>query len=157
MGWEAEAERARALGDGSQSCERAWCSGADGGALAKLLPLFKLGLGGVVASGEQWYSWIHIDDNVGIYLRAIDGFDGVLNATAPNPVKNRDFTAALGRGAAPAGVSARHPRFAIALCWARPPSSSPKDNAFFRKQRLPVGIAFNYPEIGAALGGDRAS
>jgi uncharacterized protein (TIGR01777 family) len=70
--------------------------GLDGGALAKLLPIFKAGAGGVVASGRQWYSWIHIDDLVGIYLHAIDGAEGALDGTAPNPVRNADFTKAFG-------------------------------------------------------------
>lgn len=66
-----------------------------GGTLEALTPLFKLGLGGRIASGRQWCSWIHIDDQVGIYAAAIDGLDGVLNATAPNPVTNAEFSRAL--------------------------------------------------------------
>ena len=72
---------------------------ADGGALAKLLPPFKLGLGGPVAGGRQWMPWIHLDDVVALYLRAIDdeGWSGGINASAPNPVRNADFSKALGR------------------------------------------------------------
>lgn len=68
---------------------------AEGGALAKLLPLFKAGTGGRVGSGRQWYSWIHIDDAVGLYLLALDRVDGALNATAPNPVRNAEFVERL--------------------------------------------------------------
>jgi uncharacterized protein (TIGR01777 family) len=93
--WEAEAMRARALGMRVAIVRTGIVLGTDGGALAKLLPLFRIGLGGVVASGEQWYSWIHLADQVGVYLLAIDGYDGVLNATAPHPVKNSAFTQAL--------------------------------------------------------------
>jgi len=65
--------------------------------LKPLLPVFKAGMGGRIASGKQWVSWIHIDDQVGIYAAAIDGAQGVLNATAPVPVTNAEFTASLAR------------------------------------------------------------
>lgn len=70
---------------------------ADGGALAKLLPIFRTGAGGRVGTGRQWYSWIHVDDAVGIYLLALDRISGALNATAPNPVRNADFAQTIGR------------------------------------------------------------
>jgi hypothetical protein len=97
VAWEAEADRAGTLGMRVAKIRTGLVLGRDGGVLDKLLPLFRLGLGGVVASGGQWYSWIHVDDEVGVLLHAIDGAEGVLNATAPNPVTNRDFTHALGR------------------------------------------------------------
>jgi uncharacterized protein (TIGR01777 family) len=68
---------------------------AEGGALAKLLPLFKAGTGGRVGSGRQWYSWIHIRDAVGLYLLALDRVDGAMNSTAPNPVRNAEFVERL--------------------------------------------------------------
>jgi uncharacterized protein (TIGR01777 family) len=95
VGWETEALRARDLGMRVAIVRTGLVLGADGGALAKLLPLYKLGLGGIVASGKQWYSWIALADQIGIYLHAIDGASGVLNATAPNPVTNADFTQKL--------------------------------------------------------------
>ncbi len=95
MAWEAEAQRAATLGMRVALVRTGIVLGRDGGALAALLPLFRAGLGGVVASGAQWYSWIHIEDQVGIYLHAIDRAEGALNATAPHPVTNRDFTRAL--------------------------------------------------------------
>src|SRR5205085_4991666 len=69
------------------------------GALAKMLLPFKLGLGGPVAGGDQYMPWIHLDDVVGIYLAAIDdpAWSGAVNATAPEPVTNKDFSKALGR------------------------------------------------------------
>jgi uncharacterized protein (TIGR01777 family) len=71
----------------------------DGGMLAELLPPFKLGVGGPLAGGSQYISWIHADDEVGILLWALDNEEvsGVVNATAPNPATNRDFSKALGR------------------------------------------------------------
>jgi uncharacterized protein (TIGR01777 family) len=70
-----------------------------GGLLKELLLPFRLGLGGPIAGGRQYMSWIHIDDEVGLIVRALDdeGLSGVLNATAPEPVTNREFSKALGR------------------------------------------------------------
>lgn len=68
------------------------------GALAKMLPPFKFGLGGPVGDGQQWMPWIHIDDMVALILHSVDQSDlsGPVNATAPNPVRNREFTRQLG-------------------------------------------------------------
>ncbi|WP_353648979.1 TIGR01777 family oxidoreductase [Nakamurella sp. A5-74] len=70
----------------------------DGGFLKQLRPLFALGVGGRLGSGEQWLSWIGIDDMLDIYLRAIvdDAVEGPVNAVAPNPVRNSEFTKVLG-------------------------------------------------------------
>jgi uncharacterized protein len=72
---------------------------ADGGLLAELLTPFKLGVGGPIAGGDQYLSWIHRDDEVGLLLWVLDNDEvsGVLNATSPNPATNRDFSKALGR------------------------------------------------------------
>jgi uncharacterized protein (TIGR01777 family) len=72
---------------------------AEGGALAKMLPPFKAGLGGSIGSGKQYMPWIHLDDLVGIYLAAVDhpAFSGPINASAPNPATNKDFGKALGK------------------------------------------------------------
>lgn len=97
MGWEREALRAHDLGMEVSQIRTGLALGRDGGALERIVPPFRIGAGGRVASGKQWHSWVHIDDVVGIYLMAIDGVDGALNATAPNPVRNNDFTKALGK------------------------------------------------------------
>lgn len=70
-----------------------------GGFLKELLTPFKLGVGGPLAGGNQYVSWIHIEDEVGILLWALDNEDvsGTINATAPNPATNKDFSKALGR------------------------------------------------------------
>lgn len=71
----------------------------DGGALARMLPPFRLGLGGRLGGGRQWMSWIHIDDLVALIVFAIerDGLAGPVNAVAPNAVTNADFTKVLAR------------------------------------------------------------
>lgn len=73
--------------------------GRNGGALAKMLPIFKLGGGGPLGSGKQWMSWVHIEDLAGMYIRAAKDstFKGVYNATAPYPATNKDFSKMLGK------------------------------------------------------------
>jgi uncharacterized protein (TIGR01777 family) len=72
--------------------------GPEGGALAKMVTPFRFGVGGKIASGQQWMSWIHVDDVVGLILFALENAEvkGPMNATAPEPVRNSEFTKALG-------------------------------------------------------------
>lgn len=94
--WEREANRAAELGMRVSIVRTGVALGLDGGALAQMLPPFRLGAGGVIGNGKQWISWIHIEDLTGVYLHAIDGASGVFNATAPLPVTNAEFTRTLG-------------------------------------------------------------
>ena len=96
--WESEAKRAAALGVRVVNPRVGVVLGDDGGALAKMLPLFKLGLGGRLGNGRQWMPWVHVDDVVGLMLHAADheSVRGPMNAVSPNPVTNREFTRELG-------------------------------------------------------------
>jgi uncharacterized protein (TIGR01777 family) len=69
-----------------------------GGALAQMLPAFKLGLGGRLGDGRQWMSWIHLEDEIGLVLHLLthQSLKGAFNATAPAPVTNREFVNQLG-------------------------------------------------------------
>lgn len=73
--------------------------GKDGGALQKMLPPFKMFIGGPLGSGNQYMSWIHVDDVVGIIKFSIENNNvtGILNATSPNPVTNKEFSNVLGK------------------------------------------------------------
>jgi uncharacterized protein (TIGR01777 family) len=97
--WEREAAGAAELGVRVVQIRTGVVLDADGGALKRMLPFFRLGVGGPVAGGRQYLSWIHLDDVVGIYLAALDDerFEGPVNATAPEPVTNRELARALGR------------------------------------------------------------
>jgi uncharacterized protein len=97
--WEREAAAAEALGVRVVRVRTGIVLDKDGGALARMLPFFRLGAGGPVAGGRQYMPWIHVDDVVGIYLAALDGeaWRGAVNATAPHPATNKDFSRALGR------------------------------------------------------------
>lgn len=97
--WEGEAQRATELGMRVALLRTGLVLSTRGGALPRMLPPFKAFVGGWLGSGRQWMSWIHIDDEVGAIRQAIDqeSIQGPLNATAPNPVTNREFSRELGR------------------------------------------------------------
>lgn len=94
VAWEAEADKATRLGVRVAKLRIAMVLGCEGGALKRMETPFKLGVGGVLASGDQWMPWIHLDDMARLILYALENqqVSGVLNATSPNPVRNRDFT-----------------------------------------------------------------
>ncbi|MEM9602820.1 MAG: TIGR01777 family oxidoreductase [Pseudomonadota bacterium] len=95
--WEQAAEQA--CPEGTRLCLlRTGIVLGDGGALAKMLPPFRLGLGGVIGSGSHWMPWIHIDDIIALIVALLsdERASGPINAVAPTPVSNRDFTKALG-------------------------------------------------------------
>lgn len=95
--WEREALRAQDFGVRVVCIRTGVVVGRGGGALAQMLPLFRMGLGGWLGNGQQYMSWVHIDDLVGIMLYAAgqDGLSGPVNGVAPGPVTNREFTRIL--------------------------------------------------------------
>lgn len=97
--WEASADAARAAGLRVVHPRIGIVQTPRDGALQRSLPLFRLGLGGPFGSGSQWWSWVMLDDVVGILQHAVtnDGVSGPINVTAPTPVTNRDWTRTLGR------------------------------------------------------------
>jgi hypothetical protein len=96
--WEAEARAVAPLGMRAVQVRTGVVLDRTGGALAKMLPPFRLGIGGPVAGGRQYVAWIHRDDLVGMVLSALDDerWSGAVNATAPEPVTNRELSYALG-------------------------------------------------------------
>ncbi len=99
VAWEAVAERAVELGMRVLRVRTGVVLDSEGGALEKMLPPFRLGVGGPVAGGRQYIPWVHAADVVGIMLAAIsdERWSGAANATAPVPVTNAEFSKALGR------------------------------------------------------------
>ena len=97
--WEAEANKARDHGIRVVTVRVGIVLGRGGGALAKMLTPFKMGVGGRLGSGKQWMPWIHIDDLVNMFLLAAknENISGSLNGSAPNPVTNTEFTKTLGK------------------------------------------------------------
>ena len=96
--WDREARAAESLGVRTLRLRIGIVLGAGGGALARMRPPFRLGLGGRLGSGRQWMSWIHLEDLVALWVFALEHeeVNGVINAVAPHPVTNADFTAMLG-------------------------------------------------------------
>lgn len=124
-----------------------------GGFLARLLTPFRLGAGGPIAGGDQYVSWIHVDDEVGILLWALDDerVSGVVNATAPNPVTNRAFAKALGRALnRPAVVPV--PGLTLDLMFGREFGKVLRGGQRVMPRRaLDLGYEFKHPELDEAL------
>lgn len=124
-----------------------------GGAMAKLLPPFKKGLGGVLGTGRQYVSWITLDDLVGVILHAltIEALQGPVNAVTPNPVTNREFTRTLGR------LLGRFTIFPMPAAAAHLVFGDLADEVLLASQRvqptrlLATGFDFRYPELEGAL------
>ena len=97
--WESVAMEAESMGIRTCLLRTGIVLGKGGGALSKMIPPFKMGLGGKIGSGNQWMSWIHIDDLVGIicFCMQHDNLKGGVNGTSPFPVVNTVFTKALGK------------------------------------------------------------
>jgi uncharacterized protein len=126
--------------------------GKNGGALEKLLPLFKLGFGGPVASGKQVMSWIHIEDLADLYIYAIENknVSGVLNATAPNPVSNAQFAKTMGK-ALNRPAFAWAPGFALELALGEMSTIVLDGQYVMPKRALEFGFNFKYPRVDQAL------
>jgi uncharacterized protein (TIGR01777 family) len=97
--WETEALRAAQSGARVVLCRIGVILGRDGGALSRMLAIFKWGLGSPLGSGTQWFSWVALDDLANIFLFLLDneGIFGPVNCTAPHPVTNKEMTGALGK------------------------------------------------------------
>ena len=114
--WEREARAAQQLGLRVVIPRIGIVLGKEGGALKQMLPPFRLGIGGPMASGRQWMSWIHADDLVELILFCLrsDAVSGPVNATSPNPVRNSEFATALGETLGRPAI-VRTPVFALRL------------------------------------------
>ena len=125
--------------------------GSGGGVLEPLVPLFRLGLGGPWGSGTQWWSWIHIEDQVRLILHAIDrDLHGPVNATAPYPVTVNEFAKALGT-ALHRPALARAPAFAMRMLLGEAAEALLDLQRVVPARALETGFEFRYPEIGPAL------
>jgi len=150
--WEKEAMRAQEFGIRVVLIRTAVVLGRNGGALAQMLPPFKLGLGGRLGNGNQYMPWIHIEDLCRIMLKAMqDGhLSGPVNAVAPNPVTNRAFTRALARAVHRPALFPM-PAFLLKVVvgeFATVLLSSQRVQPNVLEKR---GFSFHYPDIDSAL------
>jgi len=152
VAWEAEAERGVELGMRCVRVRTGVVLDPDGGALARMLPPFRLGLGGPVAGGRQYISWIHLEDQVEIVLAALAGEDwsGPVNATAPEPVTNRDFSRALGRALGRPAI-APVPGIALRALYGEMAEIVTTGARVVPAKALVLGYEFRHPQLDAAL------
>lgn len=123
-----------------------------GGALGQMLTPFRMGIGGPIGSGKQWFSWIHHEDMVGILLLALDssGAMGPINGTAANPVTNKVFSKALGRALhRPAFLPI--PAFALRLRFGGIAEILTTGQRVLPRRALALGYQFKFPDIDSAL------
>jgi uncharacterized protein (TIGR01777 family) len=150
--WEAEAMVAEQLGLRVVRVRTGVVLDRDGGALAKMIPPFKLGVGGPVAGGAQYISWIHPRDLVGIVLAAIDDarWHGPVNATAPHPERNRDLSTALGHALGrPSLVPV--PAVALKLLYGEMSQIVTTGARVLPARALVLGYEFRHSELDSAL------
>jgi uncharacterized protein (TIGR01777 family) len=152
--WEGAAGEAEALGLRVAIVRTGHVLDPRGGLLAQLLTPFRLGVGGPIAGGRQYVSWIHIEDEVGLLLWALDEerARGTFNATAPNPVTNREFSSALGRALGrPAATPI--PGFVLDLKFGREFGHVLRGGQRVVPRRAAdLGFEFRHPRLDEALG-----
>jgi uncharacterized protein len=152
IAWEREAMLAAALGARVVLMRTGVVLDAHGGALAKMLPPFKLGVGGPVAGGSQYVSWIHLDDLAGLFRAAIadERWSGPVNATAPEPVSNRELSKALGRALhRPAALPV--PGVALRLLYGEMAEIVTTGQRVLPAKALVLGYEFRHPHLQEAL------
>jgi uncharacterized protein len=150
--WEAEAQRAGEFGVRVVCPRFGVVLDRDGGALQSMLTPFRLGLGGPLGSGRQWFPWIHRADVIGLLLLALDSpaAGGALNVVAPEAVRNRDFTHTLG------AVLHRPtllpvPAFALRLLLGEFAGELLSSQRVVPEQAQALGYSFRFPGLEAAL------
>jgi uncharacterized protein len=158
VAWEAEAERAEELGIRVVRTRAGVVLSPSGGALERMLPFFKLGLGGPVAGGKQYVPWIGLDDVVGAMLACLDdeGVSGPVNMTAPQPATNTELSKALGRALHRPAVMPV-PGFAVRLLYGEMADVVTTGQRAVPRRLEELGYRFRQPDLDdalrAALGG----
>ncbi len=126
--------------------------GRNGGALSKMELPFKCGVGGVVGSGKQMMSWIHVEDLRELYFDAVkkEEFSGIINATAPNPVNNKTFTKSLGKVLSRPTIFPM-PSFAAEMAFGELSTILLDGQKVMPERALKLGYKYQYPQIDKAL------
>lgn len=150
--WERESSLAESLGIRVAQIRIGVALGRDGGALAKMLPAFRAGVAGRLGSGEQWMSWIHLEDLVALILFALTNpaARGPLNGTSPEPVRNTEFTKQLAAALhKPAMLPV--PRFALNLLFGEMAGVILASQRVLPQATEACGFKFRYPRLREAL------
>ncbi len=150
--WESSAVTAKPLGLRVVTPRIGVVLGLGGGALGRLLPIFRMGLGGPWGSGRQYLSWIHLHDLVAIFVAALtdEQLSGPINATAPHPVTVKEFARSLGQALhRPAFVPA--PALALRAAFGAAADTLLHSQRVFPRAMTAVGFRFRFPELPGAL------
>ncbi len=150
--WEKEAREAEKKGCRVVITRFGIILGKEGGALGQMIPLFRKYLGGPLGSGNQWFSWVHIEDLTRAFLFLLEHFEisGPVNFTAPNPVRNRELAKAIGKAMGrPSSLPA--PGFMLKLVLGEFGSILLEGQRVIPQRLLKSGFQFRYPEIEKAL------
>lgn len=152
VAWEHEARAAEKLGVRVVCPRIGVVLGRTGGALQKMLPAFRLGAGGRIGTGKQWMSWIHIDDLVALLVFGLlnTALEGPVNAVAPHPVTNAEFTRELARALHRPAIFPV-PGFALNLLFGEMSSMLLGGQRVLPQAALAAGFAFRYSELASAL------
>ncbi len=149
--WEREALAAESFGVRVVTPRIAVVLGRTGGALAKMLLPFRMGAGGRIGNGRQWMSWIHLDDLASMMMFAIDQpVRGAMNASAPNPVTNAEFTRALAATLHRPAIFPV-PRVALKMMFGEMAEIIYASQRVMPEAALGAGFKFRFPEIRAAF------
>jgi uncharacterized protein len=150
--WEGEARRAEALGMRAVVNRTGVVLAGSGGALEKMLPFFKAGIGGPVAGGRQYVPWVHLDDVVGAILFELDNeaASGPVNLTAPEPATNRELSKALGR-ALRRPAFAPVPALAVKALYGEMADIVTTGQRAVPTRLTELGYRFRQPDLDAAL------
>jgi uncharacterized protein len=150
--WEAEARRAEELGIRVVLNRTGMVLSESGGALAKMLPFFKAGIGGPVAGGRQYVPWVHLDDEVGAILFELDteAASGPINLTAPEPATNKELSKALGRALGRPAL-APVPALAVKTLYGEMANIVITGQRAIPARLMELGYDFEQPDLEAAL------
>lgn len=150
--WEAAADPAREAGSRVVSFRQGIVLTRHGGALQKMLTPFKLGLGGRVGSGRQWWSWISLDDVLAAYVAAVEGeLEGTYNLVSPNPATSAQFTKALGRALGRPTIFPLPGIVVKTLFGEMGEATLLEGQRALPARLLEAGFEFSYPELDAAM------
>jgi uncharacterized protein (TIGR01777 family) len=152
VAWEAEAAKASELDMRVVLMRTGVVLDREGGALAKMLPPFRLGVGGPVAGGQQYMSWVHREDLLGMIRAALqdERWSGPINGTAPEPVTNREFSHALGHALHRPSLLPV-PGFALGLLYGEMAEIVTTGARVMPAKPLVLGYDFRHPELDEAL------
>lgn len=151
--WEAAADEVAALGIRTVKLRIGIVLTREGGALAEFVKPLRFGVGGYFADGQAWYSWIHLDDVCRLFIWAMENpaVEGVFNAVAPHPVRNKELLKAIARAMHQPAIFVPAPAFAMRLVLGEMAAVVLNSNRIASEKVVQAGFHFQYPDLKGAL------